>query len=423
MKKSLVLLIVILLAGNCVLARDYAKLHMKEMQHAQKYSTAKTYVNADKGDKSTKTSSLKDPKLLNFGDYEKISKTKMNEKLKQDEKIYSKYSQELIEQTKPYKRAVNGGDLYQVYRIAEKIIRANNLDYINWRIGIYKDTESPNAYSTNVNYIALSTSMYDTFCNNDDALAFIIGHEMAHILLGHQQRQAKMYDKYQRAKKVARSKNSGAEVIPAAVQIRRYLIESKNMEYAADVEGAKLALKAGYNLDSAFDAISFINSLPQYLTESQSDHPDGEHRIQNYNENRKYFLDEEWQDMGQYNIYNSEVLPVNLSSDRKSFVINTVKENDGQYYTPETSEEIYLRFGYKYYLNREFDKSVKYFKDYFKINNQNAFAYLYASYAYEQLYKTKKNEKYLESAKEAVQTALKLEPKNKYIKEQAEALN
>ena len=43
MKKSLVILLAILFLGNCVLAKDYAKLHMKEMKHAQKYSTTKKY--------------------------------------------------------------------------------------------------------------------------------------------------------------------------------------------------------------------------------------------------------------------------------------------------------------------------------------------------------------------------------------------
>ena len=80
------------------------------------------------------------------------------------------------------------------------MIRANKLDYINWRIAIYRDTEEPNAYSTNMNLVSISTSLYDTLKNNDDALALVIGHEMGHALLGHQQRLAQILAKWKSKK-------------------------------------------------------------------------------------------------------------------------------------------------------------------------------------------------------------------------------
>ena len=128
--------------------------------------------------------------------------------------------------------------------------------------------------------------------------------------------------------------------------------------------------------------------------------------------------------MGEYNIYNTDVLPVQLSSDRKSIVISSSanKTNPNQYYSPETMDEVYARFGYMYYVNGEFQKSVDSFAELFKIDQTNAPAYLYASYASEYLYKNTGNEKYLKQAKEYAKKAYSLDSKNKYIKEQVELL-
>ncbi len=203
---------------------------------------------------------------------------------------------------------------------------------------------------------------------------------------------------------------------------KKYTIDSKNMEYAADVEGAKLALHAGYNLNNASDVLTFLMTY-DIDSDFRSDHPSGEKRLENFYENKKYFP-EEWKEMGKYNIYNSDVLPVQLSSDRKSIVINAPQKklNPDKYYSPETMEEVYARFGYMCYVNGEFDKSVKYFDELFALDQTNAPAYLYASYASECLYKKTGNVKYLTLAKDYAQKAYSLDSKNKYIKEQVDSL-
>jgi len=203
---------------------------------------------------------------------------------------------------------------------------------------------------------------------------------------------------------------------------RKYLIDAKNMEYAADVEGAKLAMHAGYSLDNGKDALELL-SVYDIGADFRKTHPSGEKRLENLSENSKYFP-VDWKDMGEYNIYNSDVLPVQLSSDRKSIVISAPKEKltSKEYYSPETMDEVYARFGYMYYVNGEFEKSLEYFGELFKLDQTNAPAYLYASYASEYLYKNTENNKYLKLAKEYVNKAQKLDPDNTYIKEQAEAL-
>jgi len=405
-------------------AKDYVKTQIKELKHAQKYGTTKkvtqnkTY-NFDSS--SVISENIKDPHIMKFGDYEKISKAQYEEKLKQDEEKYKEYAKLLGKKhSTRYTTQADAEDFYTVYRVAEKLIRANKLDYMNWRICLDKNVEEVNAYS-NASLVTITTSLFDTFNNNEDALAMVIGHEMGHSLLGHYKRSAQLLRRMQKEYALAKIGNTAALVAYKAMK-RKYIIDSKNMEYAADAEGAKLALHAGYNLNSGSDILSF---LTQYDLDRDidSDHPATDKRLESLKENAKLFP-KEWKEMGEYNIYHSEVLPVKLSSDRKSIVISAPqnKLNPQKYYAPETLNEMYARLGYMYYVNGQFEKSLKYFGELFKTDTTNSSAYLYASYAGEYLYKNTQNSKYLNLAKEYAKKAYSLDSKNKYIKEQVEAL-
>ena len=425
MKKFLVLAMVFSLSFNAVIARDYAKLQLKEAKHAQKYGTTKMILQDE-----TKTSNnyvpasynVKDPQIMKIGDYEVISDAQFDAKKKAEEKEYLGYSKQMGKKSSTqYRTQADAEDFYKVYRIAENIIRANNLDYINWRICIYKDTENPNAYTNSVNYVAISTSLLDTFYNNDDAMAMVIGHEMGHALLGHSKRTNQLVSKMNRMARQVQMGNTYAALAYEGMR-RKFLIDSKNMEYAADVEGAKLAMKAGYSLDNGADVLKFLQTFDMDR-DFRRDHPSCDKRLENLNQNRRYFP-EQWKDMGRYNIYESNVMPVKLSSDRKSMVISapTNKLDPNRYYSPETPEEIYARLGYMCYKNGEFEKSLGYFDNLFKTDKKNASAYLYASYASEYLYKNTGNSKYLKLAKSYAEQAKKLDGNNKYINEQIESL-
>ena len=426
MKKFLILALTLCIGANYVIAKDYAKMQIKEMKHAQKYATTQKVLQENiqmaKVAELPSNVSIKDPKIMKFGNYEKISKDKYNAKLKKDEAKYEEYAKRLgMKHSKYYTTQADAEDFYKLYRVAEKLIRANKLDYMNWRICIKKNVDEANAYSDGSNLIVVTTAMFDTFSNNEDALAMVIGHELGHALLGHYKRSAQLLVKMQREHAQAKTGDYIAALTYIGMK-KKYLIDSKNMEYAADVEGAKLALHAGYNLNSGADVIKFL-SLYDIDRDFRNTHPNSARRLENLQENSRYFP-AEWKEMGEYNIYNSEVLPVQLSSDRKSMVISAPSEklNAAKYYSPETMEEVYARFGYMYYVNGEFNKSIQYFNELFKIDQTNAPAYLYASYASECMYKLYGKEKYLSQAKEYAQKAYSLDSKNKYIKEQVDAL-
>lgn len=409
MRKLLLALTFCLLFQACSEARDYAKLHVKEIKHAQKYGVSAKYNKSYAPNVNVASKNIKDPKLLKIGDYKEITEAQYKEKQAKDEAEYKKIEKELrVRRTDNYNSQPYSEDFYKIYRIAEKMIRANNLDFANWRISIEKNPNF-NAYNSNTNNVTILTGLYDTFNGNDDALALVIGHEMGHGVLGHAPRKAKLRKKMRQAYAL----NAG---LAWAVAYKRYMIDSKNMEYAADVEGAKFAAKAGYDLSKARENLEFMNTLDDGSMERHSTHPNAEHRLQNYDDNRKYFPIDEWEKQGKYNIYNSPVLKCQKSSDRKSIIImkDTTKPIES-YQTTESVEDVYKRYGYMAYLNGNFKDAVKYFKKVLDSDKSDFAVYLYISYAYEYL-----GDK--ESAKEFADYAQSLAPDNKYVREQVENL-
>ena len=426
MKKIFITVLSLILAQTFVMARDYTKIHAKEMKHAQKYGS--TQFRTENFTPTIYTpitkSHYKDPFNLIIGNYEIIDEDKYQEKLTQDEEQYTEIEKQLSKVTfTNYNAQARGDTYYRVYRIAERIIRANKLDYQVWRIGIKRESEDINAFAVNGNYIELYTSTIDSFIDNDDALAEVIGHEIAHILLGHQKRKTRTIQSINRYKKLAK-RGDNIAALQFAVTKRKFLIDSKNMEYAADIEGAKLATKAGYNINKMGDVLYFFETFSSN-NDLYDTHPAPAKRIESFNQNVKYFPMNAWKEWGKYNIYNTDVLKITPSSDRKSIIISPSIDRRGntQYYHPETSEEMNIRFAYTCYLNGEFEKSLDYFEKYFSMNSSNAGAYLYASYASEELYKQTQKSSDLEKAKEYIQKAYQLNNSNKYILEQYNEVN
>ena len=160
MKKIVILALALVIGSQYVQAKDYAKMQIKEMKHAQKYATTKKVLqnNNQKIGQIAPTYSvnIKDPHIMKFGEYEKISKAKYDEKLKKDEAKYEEYAIQLGKKhSKYYTTQADAEDFYKIYRVAEKIIRANKLDYMNWRICIKKSVDEQNAYSDGSNLIVI----------------------------------------------------------------------------------------------------------------------------------------------------------------------------------------------------------------------------------------------------------------------------
>ena len=122
MKKLLIILAFSALTICYVDARDYTKLQVKEMKHAQKYGTTKNVVQSTDIEKPKTINSshlqLKDPKIMKFGNYEQISEKNYNAKLKKDEESYEKYAAQLWKKhSKYYTTQADAEDFYSVYRV------------------------------------------------------------------------------------------------------------------------------------------------------------------------------------------------------------------------------------------------------------------------------------------------------------------
>ena len=107
-----------------------------------------------------------------------------------------------------------------------------NPDSIPWEIYAIKDPQ-PNAFSATPGFIFVTYGLISE-TNNEAELAAVIGHEMAHVLLGHTQQ----------ALCRARAKD-----LPVPNSY------SEDQELAADRLGTKILVSAGYGSDSALSAL------------------------------------------------------------------------------------------------------------------------------------------------------------------------
>ena len=184
MRTIILLFITLLFFQQNVFAKDYIDIHAKEMNQAQKYSSVEQYF-AEYSDKNNIDNNikLKDPIKLKLDGYDEKVIQKYDDKVKKDN-IEKEKVKKYIYSKNIYKTYQD--DFYSVYQITEKIIRANNLDFVNWRIFIDR-TKEFNATLSDLNCITLHSGLIDTFKGNDDALAYVIAHEIAHSALGHRE--------------------------------------------------------------------------------------------------------------------------------------------------------------------------------------------------------------------------------------------
>jgi predicted Zn-dependent protease len=75
-------------------------------------------------------------------------------------------------------------DYYVLYRVVERLARANGLDISPWRVYISPKYDI-NAFATQVNLLAFYSGLLDMVHGDNDAIACVAGHEMAHHVQNH----------------------------------------------------------------------------------------------------------------------------------------------------------------------------------------------------------------------------------------------
>ncbi|MCM1338122.1 MAG: M48 family metallopeptidase [Muribaculaceae bacterium] len=392
MKKILCVLMLSLIPLSAFAGSSYLDAQLKDVDNNMRYNTVKKYSRSYQqwSVKTRNIQNLKDPGLIKLSSAEKISDADYKAKLAKDEEVYKKL--------KPKLKAYNEVEYYSVYRVAERLVRANNLDYVNWRIAVRKTVDTVNAYANNGNFVCIFTALYDSVSSNEDALAFVLAHEMAHNILGHTQR------RYEHAHRTAHLRST----------VGSFYRDSRKMEYMADAEAFILLYKAGYSPQKAMETLYVLDAMPQVKTIYAS-HPMTKKRIQSAYANIKV-LDPNWVDVGRYNIYNSDVIVGKKSGDRVSFVMDKAKKVK-EFYQPENYEQRLTRMAYVSYLNGNMEDAAKWFSKLAKESGKYEH-YLYLSYAQQYLYDFTKKSSHLKKAVTAAENAYQYASNDKNVKAQ-----
>lgn len=143
----------------------------------------------------------------------------------------------------------NGKDVEKVLAVGNKIVLANNLKRVNISIERTPNVINASTFAYNKSiYVSLGLLPY---MDNDDEMAAVLSHEIAHAMLG--------YEGF--LKLVAMGANS------------------KKYEYQADLNGIDYMVKAGYNPIAMMTAVNKISAEPLWDWGFLSTHPKGSKRL------------------------------------------------------------------------------------------------------------------------------------------------
>ena len=172
MKKSMLSMLLILglcFSANPTIASSSIDRQIKESKKVKKYNSVDKHSAQYKSvANEEKKLVLKDPKLIKFkaDNIKKITDKQWEKKKEQDIAYYKKnVIPYLVEMSNKYNKTITI-DFLNLYLVTERIIRANGLDYINWRIVLTDETTNFNAATTAGNLIMINSALYDSFHNN-----------------------------------------------------------------------------------------------------------------------------------------------------------------------------------------------------------------------------------------------------------------
>ena len=389
-----------------------------------------------------KNETLKDPGLIKIPQIKEVDEESYNKKMASDEIEYEKIKSQT-------------GDNFEIYKILERILRANKLQYQNWRIAFYMDHEDINANAGAYNLIQISSALYDSLYPDDDAIAFVISHELAHLILNHVKATNEIrYKINQLEEKIKMNKyeirrtqdisdiqsafgndigsignllanvSGNIAVDMLTKNLKREYGLLRQMEYAADSQALVLMTKAGYNPQSCLEVMNVLSGLGGLDKELLTDtHPSDKSRTDNLN-SRLYGLNKQkLQKEGRYNIYNSNVLNARATTDKKAVLIQKDINVSKTSYIPESEDSLYLVRGYINYKNKKILQAQSDFQNAFEVNPSNYISTLYLSYINEYLYHKNNDKEYLKQAKHWINKAYKINPNEINILRQKEELS
>ena len=336
------------------------------------------------------------------------------------------FEQKQLKDKEEYKKCKKGikVEYYNLYVILDRILRANNLQSQNWRLALKTSLKDINASAGSANLIVVNTSLYDSLYPDESALAFIISHELAHLILKHNQisyeNQCEIVTLKRRVRALRRQTQSFACTVMAmklSSRIDDLYEQQRELEYNADSEAVTLMLRAGYDIEQVFSALNLLSSLPNIYTD-RSTHPSIENRISNVQEDMELLDKNALINEGKYNLYHSKVSSIKKSSDKRTVVLYNKKNSNKIVYVPLTKETKLLNKAYLYYLDKNIPMAKQYFERAYVVNSNNYITPLYLSYISEYNFYNSGDKKDLKDAKFYSKKAYKLNQNDKFVNKQ-----
>lgn len=266
-------------------------------------------------------------------------------------------------------------NLYALYRIVDRVARANALDERPWRI-VVVPTYDINAFATEVNLIAMHAGIMDQLAGDASALACIVAHEMGHHVERHialrpaeraaliEEIQAEAEEQVEAELKDARSDATGSAIGGAVVRgvlggtigraggralenesrqrmnraerrVReiveqkeqeleeRLAEESQRREFEADRSGYMYSVQAGFEPEGCLRAMEVVARTPG--AEFDTTHPATRRRIEALQELAVEHPAAKLSQKGDALISATQPLTYDLSEDGVSLRINSVR--------------------------------------------------------------------------------------------------
>ncbi len=167
---------------------------------------------------------------------------------------------------------------YILYRIVERIARANEIDNSHWRVVIPEEYEI-NAFAQEANLLVIYNGLLDQLEGDVSALACVVGHEMAHHYHQHIPIYHAEYD--EGLEEISESTSESEAIDPDypdesnddSEKLEERMAELKrNQEYEADAYGYRYSVRAGFEPEGCIRALGVLSRLPGSLRDSHS-HP------------------------------------------------------------------------------------------------------------------------------------------------------
>lgn len=347
---------------------------------------------------------VKDPHLIAGVEFQ--TKPERHSILKRNE--YSKYNKLLTKEE------------MDIYIIADRLIRANNLQYKNWRIGFKLDKDVINAVSLNNNLILINSSLYDCIHQNKDALAFVVAHELAHFVLSHQkytiENTYKIKKIEENIKKIEELKTSSKDVFVRNLKnlANNIYYSQRNLEFSADAEALNMLTVAGYDINNSLEVFEYIDEDYEFL-ENKNTYPMIYERIDNLKREQEFLDKDALVLIGKNNLNSTTPLVIQKSMDKETLVINKPSDYKNYSYKLISKNEKVLNKAYSFYKKENFNEAIEYFTLAYNNNPNNYIAPLYLSYSYEAIGNEKLAKRYIKKARS-------LKPRDSIIIAQYKAL-